>query len=188
MRDLLDQLAQYENFWLPVSGENFNTLKLFREFLRDCPSAFGRSFPGHITGSAFIVRRDSGQLLLTLHRKLNKWIQLGGHCDGETDVFEVAKKETYEESGLSNLVAYPSHDLILDLDIHEIPATPREAAHLHYDVRYLFMTDETNLRVSDESHELRWFSMEELKHVTQERSIHRALGKIHFLSVQPPEI
>jgi 8-oxo-dGTP pyrophosphatase MutT (NUDIX family) len=75
------------------------------ELLDSCPNCFRRdAFPGHFTGSAFVVSADGARSLLHHHRKLDRWLQFGGHCDGEEDVLSVAQREAYEESGIQGLV------------------------------------------------------------------------------------
>jgi 8-oxo-dGTP pyrophosphatase MutT (NUDIX family) len=127
------------------------------ELLDSCPSCFRRdAFPAHFTGSAFVVSADGRRGLLNHHRKLDRWLQFGGHCDGEEDVLSVAQREAYEESGIAGLVVASTRPF--DLDIHEIPAIGDEPEHLHYDVRYVLIAPEqAEIRASPESKELRWF-------------------------------
>ncbi|MGH8121950.1 MAG: NUDIX hydrolase [Rudaea sp.] len=109
---------------------------------------------GHLTGSAWLVSEDGQRVLLTHHRKLDRWLQLGGHADGDPDLTRVALREAKEESGLSGLVVAPA---IFDLDRHEIPARGDEPAHWHYDVRFVVRaTGNEAFSVSDESHALAW--------------------------------
>lgn len=127
----------------------------FREFLfahSDCLER--RCVPGHFTGSAWLVDRTGTRILLTHHRKLDRWLQLGGHADGDGDLARVALREAQEESGLPDLIV----DLeIFDLDRHLIPARSGEPAHWHYDVRFVVRaTDSDEFAVSDESHALAW--------------------------------
>src|SRR5437762_13333715 len=79
--------------------------------------------PGHITGAAWILSADRRRALLTHHRKLDRWLQLGGHADGEWQVDQVALREAQEESGMAafNFVPIDGTLLPLDLDVHEIP-------------------------------------------------------------------
>ena len=95
--------------------------------------------PGHLTGSAWIVSPDRKRTLLTHHHKLDKWLQLGGHADGETDLLAVALREAREESGLTRLRAVSAE--IFDCDRHLIPARGTEPAHYHHDVRFLLEAD-----------------------------------------------
>ncbi len=129
------------------------------------PQAFGRNpETGHVTGSAFVMSPDMKSLLLTHHRKLSRWLQLGGHCDGIADVPFVALKEAYEESGLTRIK--PLSPQVFDVDIHEIPAGSKECAHLHYDVRYLFQAEAGEIAASGESHALAWVPLAQLEEVT----------------------
>jgi 8-oxo-dGTP pyrophosphatase MutT (NUDIX family) len=95
--------------------------------------------PGHVTASAWILSPDGGSCLLTRHKKLGKWLQLGGHVDGEQRVERAALREAREESGLQSFeLLAPGRELLpLDLDVHPIPARGREPGHLHWDVRFL---------------------------------------------------
>ena len=122
-------------------------------FERDC-------MPGHITASAWIVSHDHGRFLLTHHRKLDRWLQLGGHADGDPDVLGVALREAQEESGMLDLepVLTGSELVPFDLDVHEIPAWRDDPTHEHHDVRFLLRAAAgQSLVMSGESKDLRWF-------------------------------
>lgn len=107
----------------------------FLRFVETQPECFERSLAvGHITGSGWLVNHDGTHVLLTHHRKINQWLQLGGHADGNPDILEVAMKETMEESGLTDI--RPVSPEIFDLDIHYIKAIGSESGHDHYDVRF----------------------------------------------------
>ncbi|MGD9637361.1 MAG: NUDIX hydrolase [Pirellulales bacterium] len=142
--------------------------------------------PGHITGAAWIVSADRHRCLLTHHRKLDRWLQLGGHADGETQIEEVALREAREESGLAsfNIVPIAGALLPLDLDVHQIPArfdvagNLIEDAHEHHDVRFLLIAHPgQEIAASDESHEIGWFTSEEVLRLTSEESVLRMLYK-----------
>ena len=92
------------------------------------PRCFDRGFytPGHVTGSAFVVDAGTGRVLLHHHRRLDRWLQLGGHDEGEHDPLQTALREAREESGLTDLT--PLQTAILDIDVHEIPAGRSEPA------------------------------------------------------------
>lgn len=127
----------------------------FLEFLDTQPLAFERRLAiGHFTGSAWLVSADGQRVLLTHHRKLDRWLQLGGHADGDTDLARVTLREAEEESGLAGLVVEPA---IFDLDRHLIPARGDEPEHWHYDVRHVVRaTGDEAFTVSEESHALAW--------------------------------
>ena len=130
--------------------------------------------PGHVTGSAWIVDQAGERTQLTHHRKLNMWIQLGGHSDGDPNSLNVALREANEESGLT---VNPVAESIFDLDIHLIPARKSEPAHYHYDVRYILVADSDAFTVSEESLDLAWVSPKELPTLTDEESMLRMLAK-----------
>lgn len=148
------------------------------EFVSTYENCFERTLLiGHVTGSAWIVDRDRTHVLLTHHRKLDKWLQLGGHADGDSDVLRVAMREAEEESGLTTL--QPVHREIFDVDIHLIPLRKTEPEHFHYDVRYALEADRAEpIRVSDESHDLRWVPVDEVAGLTAEESVLRMVRKM----------
>lgn len=128
----------------------------FSAFLASHGSVFERHHAlGHFTGSAWVVSGDGQRVLLTHHAKLDRWLQPGGHADGERDLARVALREAEEETGLRDLRV--DAKAIFDLDRHRIPARKAEVEHWHYDVRYVVQagTDERYV-VSEESHDLAW--------------------------------
>jgi len=133
--------------------------------------------PGHFTGSAFIVSEDFLQTLLVHHRKLNRWLQPGGHADGDTDLLAVAMREAQEETGLARLsVINPA---IYDIDIHPIPIRKDFPAHDHYDVRFLLQASVDDvITVSEESHDVKWISLNDLERYTAGESVLRLRKKI----------
>lgn len=133
----------------------------FRRFLLAGGACFERSNPdGHFTGSAWLVSGDGHRVLLTHHRKLGRWLQLGGHADGERDLASVALREAEEESGLPDLRVEPA---IFDLDRHWIPAREAEPGHWHYDVRFVVHATGTEaFAVSPESLALAWREVDAL--------------------------
>lgn len=131
---------------------------------------------GHVTGSAFVLSPDGGSVLLTHHAKLDRWLQLGGHCDGVADVRFVALKEAYEESGLARLRLL--RDEVFDIDIHRIPALGAEPAHLHYDVRFLMQAEAGALVASSESRALAWVPLDRLESRTSAPSVLRLRARL----------
>lgn len=172
---LLSELHQYKGYNQEEEDFRIRLLQLI-ESEKDC---FQRQLAhGHITGSALIINPAADRVLLLHHRKLDKWLQPGGHADGDENIRRVAEKEAFEETGLKSLrLAGPA---ILDLDIHRIPARKNEAEHLHYDIRYLFTADpEEPLRMNAESKELGWFLLKEVPARTgNNASINRMLDKV----------
>ena len=170
---LLDLLARH----LARRPEDRAVADRVMAFVRSHPDCFQRAcVEGHITGSAWILSADHREVLLTHHRKLNRWLQLGGHSDGEGDPRQVALREAREESGLERFRFLPDQrdPLPLDLDVHPIPAHGGEPAHLHLDVRFLLVAEPgQELRISEESKELRWFPRERLSDWVEEESLLR---------------
>lgn len=137
------------------NGEQGDLVEVFRAFVSTHADAASRELAvGHLTGSAWLVSADGRRVLLTHHRKLDRWLQLGGHADGDTNLAAVALREAEEESGLHGLVVEPA---IFDLDRHRIPARGDEPEHWHYDVRFVVRaTASEDFVVSEESHALAW--------------------------------
>ncbi|MBL9198958.1 MAG: NUDIX hydrolase [Opitutaceae bacterium] len=132
--------------------------------------------PGHLTGSAWIVNADRTRTLLTHHHKLDKWLQLGGHADGDGDLAAVALREAHEESGLARLrLVSPA---IFDLDRHLIPARKSEPAHWHFDLRFVIEADpREQLVISNESKDLAWVDVLQVTELNPEESMARMVRK-----------
>lgn len=131
---------------------------------------------GHLTGSAWIVSPDRTRTLLTEHRKLHKWLQLGGHADGDPDLRAVALREAWEESGLTRL--RPVGSELFDVDRHRIPARGNEPEHWHHDLRFLIEADpDEPLVVSSESKALSWVPLSAVTGLNAEESMARMVRK-----------
>jgi 8-oxo-dGTP pyrophosphatase MutT (NUDIX family) len=131
---------------------------------------------GHLTASAWIVDAGRTRTLLTHHRKLERWLQLGGHVDGEADLAAAALREATEESGLSRLVLVSAE--IFDVDRHRIPARGAEPEHWHFDVRFLIEADPAEpVSVSGESKDLAWVGLEDVAGLNAEESMARLVRK-----------
>jgi hypothetical protein len=193
---LRQALEDYRATWAsgrPVNGHDLARERMaaagFLEFLESTPDCFERSHPvGHLTGSALVYCPATRRVLLTLHRKLDKWLQLGGHADGCPRLDQVALQEVGEESGLSEFgfwdyeadLDVATRPLPFDLDVHLIPG---ELPHLHYDVRYLVRADSAQpLKVSPESKDLGWFSFEQARELCPEESMQRQFAKLEALA------
>ena len=172
-KPLLDVLERY----LAGYPEERVRVDHVRQFVRVHADCFERSCPeGHITGSAWIVSSDQSEFLLMHHRKLGRWLQLGGHADGDTDPLRVALREAREESGLERFEVVQTGDstLPLDVDVHLIPESADEPAHLHHDIRYLLIAPSGSvIRPSEESIDLRWFAADRMEQVLSEPGLLR---------------
>ena len=136
--------------------------------------------PGHVTASCFIVDPATGRLLLHHHRRLGRWLQMGGHLDANEAPRDAARREGEEESGLGDLRLTGD---IVDLDVHAIPAGRGEPEHLHFDVRYVAATEQPEAirLVRAESNDLAWFELREAEPRMNEAASARVIRKIERL-------
>ncbi|MGI9324344.1 MAG: NUDIX hydrolase [Pseudomonadales bacterium] len=172
-RLLINRLAQYQQRHPNETSVAQRILEVVhadpRCFERDC-------WLGHITGSAWILNQAGTHALLTHHKKLNRWLQLGGHSDGEPDTLQVAQREALEESGLKLKLCSSS---VFDIDVHEIPARGGDPAHDHLDLRFLLQaSDSDEFTVSEESNDLAWVDMDRIGDYTNEESVLRMVRKL----------
>lgn len=124
---------------------------------------------GHVTGSAFVVDPAAGQVLLIHHRRLDRWLQPGGHVDPGETAAQGAAREAREETGITGLTLMPwrgEPDLPIDIDPHRIPASEKrgETEHWHFDLRFLFTADSRAPLKAQiaEVHDVRWVPVAEL--------------------------
>lgn len=161
MREMLDDLYAYtfaearKNILdilekaVPHDDKEDDDIEIMKQLVKKYPNIMAQNCEvGHITGSA-LVCDNQGRCLLHHHKKLNRWLQVGGHADYETDFADVALREAQEETGLSDLRHFPETDtpFPIDFDIHTIPANDTKPEHLHLDFRYMLKTsrpDEIN--------------------------------------------
>lgn len=152
------------------------------ELLEGYPNCFERdNMLGHITGSALLVDGNRMNVLLTHHQKIGKWLQFGGHSDGEENPFNVALRETVEESGITEInFVYPFSG-IFDIDVHPIPEYKGLPKHYHYDIRVLLTTNQTDFVVSNESKELKWIKIDDVKNYNSQKEFLRMIDKLKLL-------
>ncbi len=169
---LINSFRSYQTLF----DEEQKFMPAFLELLnhQDC---FQRThLPGHVTGSAWIVNADRSKTLLVHHAKLHKWVQPGGHADGDENILNLALREAEEETGLRRLKSF---NTIFDLDIHIIASRKDFPEHFHYDIRFLVEGDESEkIIVTDESHDVKWISLNDLENFTKERSVLRMKDKV----------
>tara|TARA_Y100000992_G_scaffold11134_1_gene6774 strand:+ start:82 stop:624 length:543 start_codon:yes stop_codon:yes gene_type:complete len=173
----MKNLKQLLKTYIRKNPHEINAMKMLN-FFNNYDGCFEKdNLPGHFTGSAWVISPDKNKILMTHHKKLNMWLQLGGHADGETDLKSVALKEAKEESGL-NYFSILSEE-IFDLDIHQIEPMNEEPEHLHYDVRFLLEADpnEQNIIISEESYDVKWIQLDDVFNHNSEESISRMVEK-----------
>jgi 8-oxo-dGTP pyrophosphatase MutT (NUDIX family) len=161
--------------WTPPTLAQERTRDRMLAFIDEHPSdAHLRTcVPGHLTASALVVDAAGERVLLTHHRKLGRWLQLGGHCDGDANLAAVALREATEESGIADLAIDP---VPIDVDIHTIPARKGELEHLHLDTRFLVRAPAGAAeRASEESIDLRWFQRDEAESLEIDDSVRRLI-------------
>jgi 8-oxo-dGTP pyrophosphatase MutT (NUDIX family) len=180
---LLTSLEQH----VPADDEESSDRERILAFVRSHPSPFDRAITeGHLTGSAITVSADGGRVLLLHHRKLDRWLQPGGHGDpGETNGEEVALREACEETGIRGLALHPTAPRPLDVDVHQIPARGDEPTHEHLDLRYLVIAPRDAALTPDlaELRAIRWVEWEEAGALGLDGGLRRALAKARAIVV-----
>ncbi len=175
----VDNLNNHPSFDVTESAH----LACIRQFVKANSDVFWQrtTAQGHVTGSAFVVNAAGTHTLLLHHAKLNRWVQPGGHLDAaDASPAHGALREATEETGIL-LLSLHSQSLF-DVDVHAIPARNKngmnEAAHLHYDARYLVIADENKVQISDESLGFRWVLLRELAEGANESGLVRMAKKM----------
>lgn len=170
---ILALLASYH----PQCVEQSGLCAQINSFVQDHPNCLGRdNFYGHVTASAWVIDPAGEKALLTLHRKIGLWLQLGGHTEGDADLMAVAMREVKEESGLSDLK--PVIPGIFDLDVHRIPDIGQDPSHYHFDFRFfLQLQHDQPLIISEESIDLAWYTPKEILTLNTDASVQRLCQK-----------
>ncbi len=171
--EVIRMLSEYT----PVDGNEVIFKKQIIDFIINNEIFLGtRNIAGHLTGSAWIVNYDRSRALLTHHKAINKWLQLGGHTEEGESVKAASIREATEESGLT-LLKFLS-DGIFDIDVHRIPAKGEKPEHYHYDIRFIFEADdEEEIKISHESIDVRWVELETIECFNNSESIMRMKRK-----------
>lgn len=179
-----DALEPHQHRWIEAfreyahrRPEDTDTVTTFVNFAAAHADAASRELKiGHLTGSAWVVSADGRRVLLLHHRKLKRWLQPGGHADGDADLARVALREAQEETGLRDLAIERE---IFDLDRHRIPERGDEPEHWHYDVRFVVRArGDEDFVINDESHALAWRDVADVAgDVTMDESVRRMARK-----------
>jgi 8-oxo-dGTP pyrophosphatase MutT (NUDIX family) len=176
--ELLEELRQYRAADSAEGQHLRDVLDLLSYGL--APFARDSFVPGHITASVFIVDPGTKRLLLHHHRRLDRWLQMGGHVNLGERIPEAALREGAEESGLDDLELI---DGVADVDVHEIPAANGEPEHCHYDVRYVARTKQPDkIRIAGaESKDLSWVDLDQAVAMMNEEGSQRVIMKLRKL-------
>jgi 8-oxo-dGTP pyrophosphatase MutT (NUDIX family) len=144
-------------------------------FLAAHPDALHRTcLDGHFTGSALVVDATAERVLLLFHRKVQRWLQPGGHADGDGNLAAVAWREATEESGITGLRIDPTP---VDLDIHAFPAGPDGPPHAHLDARFLVVAPPgVEPAGNHESEEVAWFALADLSRLELDAGLERLVS------------
>ena len=146
--------------------------------LESADAPFDRNLfaPGHFTGSGFVVSPGLGAVLLVHHRRLERWLQPGGHVDADDGSVEgAARREIEEETGIGSLESLGG---LLDIDVHPIPPRHDEPGHRHFDLRFAYTTDETELTKTEEVRDVRWVAFDRIASVGGDESVQRGVAKL----------
>ncbi len=164
--DALSAILRLLDAHRPADAKEARDIELIKRLMAEHPNIISQNCEvGHITASALVVDMESGRVLLHFHKRLKRWLQVGGHAEFETDFAQVALREAREETGLTDLSFYPpSRDAApIDYDVHAIPQHGDTLAHLHLDFRYLLVTRKgADLApAAGESTRFRWLRFED---------------------------
>lgn len=140
---------------------------------------WSRAEPLHLTASALVVHPASGTVLLRWHARQQAWLQVGGHADpGEADALAIARREAAEETGLTDLAAWPDAAL-RQVVVVSVPAGQGEPAHEHADLRFLLATSEpAAIRAESADAPLRWLTVAQAAELTSEANLRALFARV----------
>jgi 8-oxo-dGTP pyrophosphatase MutT (NUDIX family) len=176
MQILKEQLNEFCKSDLILDHEREVATRMLAYIDAEGPSAFVRTTrPAHFTASALVLSPDNSKILLMWHKKLNKWLQPGGHADGDFDLLNVATREVFEETGAE---VSPFNSSIYGVDWHPIPANAKEDAHEHADCAYLLKSKSWELVVNeDEAGAVKWFEAKEALALIEDASTEKLIKR-----------
>jgi 8-oxo-dGTP pyrophosphatase MutT (NUDIX family) len=174
-KELIDTLIRYVAF----NSHEEKMKSRFLTFVRNNEDCFKRELLiGHLTASCWVMNEKKDEVLLIHHVKLDKWLQPGGHCDRDENVYRVAKKELEEETGLIPIL---DNNSIFDLDIHTIPERKGIAEHEHFDIRFLFVVNRLDeLVYNHETKGMKWLKLNDISNYNSEESVLRMRDKVNI--------
>ena len=155
------QLADHE----PIDDRERESIKTFCKLAPSLHAPFDEhSNPTHVTASAIVVGKPG--VVLHLHKRLNIWLQPGGHIDSGELIFDAALREAREETGLDlqHFGTDKTNPKFIHLDVH-----PGPRGHTHLDVRFLLLaTNEIFAPAAGESQQVKWFSFTDALRVSED--------------------
>jgi 8-oxo-dGTP pyrophosphatase MutT (NUDIX family) len=168
-------LADYQ----PENEAERADVQRIRAMVAGAADPWSRSTPLHITASAVIVHPDTGRVLLRWHQRQRAWLQAGGHGDpGESDPLAVALREAEEESGLTDLKAWPDGRLWHAVIVN-VTASATEPAHHHADLRFVLATDTPEAaRPEKPDAPLRWLTLAQAEELTAADNLRETLRRM----------
>lgn len=184
--DLIKELKNHQ----PFNASEKEKVEKTIEFLQTQENQFSRTnLKGHVTAGGFVCD-ENGNVLINRHKNMLFWLQFGGHSDGNSNSLEVAKREIFEESGISDLKLISNK--IFDVDVHTVlySAKKNEPEHLHYDINFLFLTQDGKFKISEESEDIKWVPIKDvLKYIAATSESKVRMGeKMQKLYKESPEI
>ena len=179
MSSTIEVLLSALKTYIPFEDTDREMVQQTKNFILFSANSLSRSNEaGHVTASVWLVNKERDAVLLTHHRKLGRWMQLGGHVEEGETVFQAALREAHEESGISQITPLGHH--IFDVDVHRIPSSKDVASHLHYDIRFLMEANGSPV-LSDESNALSWIPLSAVADLCQDESVLRLARKTNLM-------
>lgn len=173
MRTILIQLLEQHQAWDDTEEAHRRHTLDFLHANTNCTSP--SNLKGHITASAWLLSPTREHALLTHHRKLDRWLQLGGHVENDATIQAAAEREAREESGMSDLSLLSR--ALFDVDVHTIPQRQDIPEHEHYDLRFVFASATDRYVTSNESKALSWVPLVRMSEFVSDVSMLRMVAK-----------
>jgi 8-oxo-dGTP pyrophosphatase MutT (NUDIX family) len=183
---LINQLLTILNEHKHSDPKEATDIALIRDLINQHDDIMSRTCTaGHITGSALVMNRQTGNILLHYHKSLGRWLQFGGHMEnGETDPAQTALREAQEESGIADLRFWSGDQTYqpLDIDVHIIPLSPTMPKHPHLDFRYLLLTEWSEIPQAgeDESNKFVWVIPQDATQYITDTALLRLIAKVEL--------
>ncbi|MBX7246606.1 MAG: NUDIX hydrolase [Candidatus Sumerlaeaceae bacterium] len=180
-QELLEALRRFR----PYDEAEARDCETIIQFVMSHDHPFDRAhLQAHLTASSLVVDGTGTRALFGFHRKLERWLQLGGHGEpGDRTALDAALREAREESGIAEIRPHPEAQGLVDLDVHLIPARGEVPAHNHLDLRYILLAPDglEPIHREDEHGEVRWFAWDEALGLKLDPSLRRFIGKAREL-------